>query len=115
MKTYSIIIGAILLVVFTGITTWIISRIYFIPQTVYVSRTGFEEPSFAFQFLRIMGSSVYQQADIKECIETASHIKEGDFESWCNAWSKVAKRLHAEADIAFKEGHDQSALELYLR
>lgn len=113
MKKYLVI--TTLLITLTGIITWIISRTYCIPQTVYVSRTGFEEPSFAFQFLRIMGSSVYQQADIKECIETASHITEGNFESWCNAWSQIAKHLHAQADNALKNKHHQSALELYLR
>lgn len=115
MKIYNKIFSTLFLIICTSIITAIISRTYCIPQAIYRAQIGFDEPSFAFQFLRIMGSAVYQQADIKECTETASHIKEGDFESWCKAWSKIAKRLHSEADNVFKKNNNQSALELYLR
>jgi len=115
MKIRSTLIWALLLIIFTCIATLIIARMYTSPQIRYISRVGFDEPLFEFQSLRIIGSSVYQQADIGECIETASHIEENNFESWCNAWSSTAKRLHAQADIALKEHHDISASELYLR
>lgn len=115
MKIYTTIFGALLLILLTTITTWIVYQRSITPQTIYVTRTGFEEPSFAFQFLRIIGSTASQQADVGECFETVSHINEGDFESWSIAWSAIAQRLHAQADAAFEEGHAQSALELYLR
>ncbi len=115
MKIRSALVCVFLPIIFTCIATLFISRMYVTPQIQYISRTGFEEPSFKFQFLRIIGSSVYQQADIGECIETASRIEESNFESWCRAWSSTAKRLHAQADIALKERHNLSASELYLR
>lgn len=115
MKPYALICWMLCVAAFSSITTWVISRAYSIPQIIYSSRIGFEDPSFAFQFLRIIGSSVYQQADIGECYETASHIEEKNFESWCSAWSATAERLHAAADATLKEGNHQSALELYLR
>ena len=41
----------------------------------------FEEPQFAFQFLRIVGAAASRQADIGESFATANRIVDGDFES----------------------------------
>jgi hypothetical protein len=44
----------------------------------------FQNPSFSFQLLRIIGQTYYGGAEIGECLSTAYHIKEGDIESWYN-------------------------------
>jgi hypothetical protein len=42
---------------------------------------------------RAIGYTVYDGADIGECLATAARIKEGDFESWHTEWTKTAQRV----------------------
>jgi len=42
---------------------------------------------------RAIGYTVYDGADIGECLATAARIKEGDFESWHTGWTKTAQRV----------------------
>jgi hypothetical protein len=63
-------------------------------------RLVFEDQTFSFELLRTIGDAPYGGADIGECLVTASHIREGDFESWHEQWSKTARRVHALADSA---------------
>lgn len=53
----------------------------------------FEDPSFSFELLRVMGYSEYGTADIGECVTTARRIKDGDFESWYSEWYETAQRI----------------------
>jgi esterase/lipase len=62
-----------------------------------------------------MGFSVYQGADIGECLVTAKQINNGDFESWYNQWHKIAVRIHAIADECNNKKHYESAKSAYLR
>jgi len=50
-----------------------------------------------------------------ENVSTAYRIKEGDFESWYEEWSKTAKRIHTYADDCLSKGHMISARDAYLR
>jgi len=75
----------------------------------------FEDQTFSFELLRTVSYAPYGGADIGECLVTASHIRQGDFESWHEQWSKTARRVHALADSALQHGQRVSAREAYLR
>jgi dTDP-4-dehydrorhamnose 3,5-epimerase-like enzyme len=67
------------------------------------------------QLLRAIGGTYYKGADIGECLSTAYRIKEGDFESWCTEWLKIAKRVHKYADDdCLATNHKISTREAYL-
>ena len=78
-------------------------------------RIVFEDQTFSFELLRTIGYAPYGGADIGECLVTASQIREGNFESWYEQWSKTARRVHALADSALQQGKRVSAREAYLR
>ena len=42
----------------------------------------FSDPEFAFELRRTLSAAYAGEADIGECLATASRIREGDFESW---------------------------------
>lgn len=75
----------------------------------------FNDPSFSFQLLRVIGSTYYGGADVGEALSTAYRIKEGDFESWYTEWSKTAQRVKEFGDKSLSFGHRLSACESYLR
>jgi pimeloyl-ACP methyl ester carboxylesterase len=78
-------------------------------------RLVFEDQTFSFELLRTVSYAPYGGADLGECLVTASHIRQGDFESWHEQWSKTARRVHALADDALQQGQRVSAREAYLR
>jgi len=75
----------------------------------------FQQPMFDGQLLRLISDTYLGSADIGECLITASHIKEGNFESWHAEWDKTADRLYEEATRFEAEGHLISAREAYIR
>lgn len=80
----------------------------------------FEDPQFSFQMLRALGGAVCGASDIGECLSTGYRIKEGDFESWHDEWSKTAERIHKFADGCVMgankvKAREVSAREAYLR
>lgn len=75
----------------------------------------FNDQSFSFQLLHAMSYTRYRGADIGECLATASKIKEGDFESWFDAWHMTATRLEKQADESFNNRQYHSARDTYLR
>lgn len=75
----------------------------------------FKNPSFSFQFLRVIGSAASRQADVGECIATADRIGDGDFESWTIQWMHTAARVEAAAQKSEQDGHVISAADAYLR
>jgi len=78
-------------------------------------KVRFEDPQFAFQFLRVLGSAASHLADVGECFATAAHIVEGDFESWTRAWTRTAERVESIADACVAKGHRVSAGDSYMR
>lgn len=56
-----------------------------------------------------------RQADVGECLQTASHINTSDVDSWAREWTATAERLRLLADNAEREGFTVSAGEFYLR
>jgi dienelactone hydrolase len=75
----------------------------------------FNDQSFSFQLLHVMSYTPYFGADIGECLSTASRIKEGDFESWFEAWNRTASRVENFAAEAFEKRQYHSARASYLR
>lgn len=75
----------------------------------------FNDESFDFQLTRHLSYSPAQMADINECLMTAQHIQNGNFESWYDQWNKTARRVHAVALQALKDGHTASAHSAFLR
>ncbi len=55
------------------------------------------------------------QADVDECLETASRINPADPDSWAEEWTKTADRLLAIAQEAEKKNHIISAGQAYMR
>jgi alpha-beta hydrolase superfamily lysophospholipase len=78
-------------------------------------KVRFEDPQFAFQFLRVLGSAASHLADVGECFATAARIVEGDFESWTRAWTRTAERVEFIADACAAKGHRVSAGDSYMR
>lgn len=78
-------------------------------------RVYFQHPTFAFEFLRVLGESTYGGADINECFLTAARIQDGDYESWFQEWNRTAHRLRAIAEDCRARGHEVSAREAFFR
>ena len=72
----------------------------------------FQDPTFSFQLLRVIGETYYKGADIGECLSTAYRIKEGDFESWHQEWLKTAERVNKYAYESLAAGHTVSDVKL---
>ena len=75
----------------------------------------FKDPNFSFEFLRVLGKSIYGGSDINECFVTASRINEGDGESWFQEWNRTAERICRIAENCLAQGHTVSAREAFLR
>jgi len=75
----------------------------------------FQDESFTFEFIRVLGSAYGGGADLGECIQTALRIKEGDDESWFLEWSKTANRINDLAKKFQREGHIEAARSAYFR
>ncbi|KEF52229.1 uncharacterized protein A1O9_11856 [Exophiala aquamarina CBS 119918] len=79
------------------------------------STKTFKDGYFDYNFAKFLGLATYSGAEIAECFETAARIKDGDVESWVEAWTSTARRVEAYADNAIKGGHKVSAMEAWLR
>jgi pimeloyl-ACP methyl ester carboxylesterase len=75
----------------------------------------FQDQAFSFELLRAVGYTVYNGADIGECLATATRIKEGDFESWHTEWSRTAQRVQKIAEHCVHREHTLSARNAFLR
>jgi len=75
----------------------------------------FADESYAFEWVRTVGSAYFGGADLIECLETAGRIAEGDGESWYREWLETAERVHGLAEESRASGHAVSAREAYLR
>ena len=75
----------------------------------------FDDEDFDGQLLRAVSYTAYGGADIGECFETAGRIKEGDRDSWYEAWTKTADRMKANAEESLKGGHTSSARRAFMR
>lgn len=75
----------------------------------------FTDREFAFELQRTLGASYSGEADIGECLPTASWIWEGDFESWYSEWNRTADNFRTAGDESLAAGHRVTAMEAYYR
>lgn len=75
----------------------------------------FNQPAFDGQLLRVISHTYTGCADIGECLATASHIEEGNFDSWYEEWVKAANQLFSIAHESEEKGHLVTACQSYLR
>ncbi len=75
----------------------------------------FTDPEFAFELQRTLGATYAGEADIGECLATASRITEGDFESWYSEWNRTAETFRRAGDESLATGHRVTAMEAYYR
>ena len=86
-----------------------------LPRTRLVVPVTERDQTFSFELLRAIGYTVYDGADIGECLATAARIKEGDFESWHTEWTRTAQRVQKIAEDCVAGDHTISARKAYLR
>ena len=58
----------------------------------------FEDQTYHFQTLRLLGNEPYGGSDTEEVLETIKHIRAGDAQGWYTAWSATAERTLALAE-----------------
>ena len=71
--------------------------------------------NFDYQFVRTMGCTTYNGAEIGECYETASRIEDEKEDSYTEAWRVTAERVEAVARKSLAGAHLVSAREAFLR
>ncbi|HUU75371.1 MAG TPA: alpha/beta fold hydrolase [Methanoregulaceae archaeon] len=75
----------------------------------------FTDREFAFELNRTLAAAYAGEADIGECLATASRINEGDLESWYSEWKKTADHFRAAGDESLAAEHRVTAREAYYR
>jgi len=75
----------------------------------------FTDPEFAFELRRTLSATYSGEADLGECLATASRIQECEFESWYREWNRTADHFRKAADKSLAQGHNVSAREAYYR
>ncbi|ORX86868.1 alpha/beta-hydrolase [Basidiobolus meristosporus CBS 931.73] len=75
----------------------------------------FKDPTFEFEFIRLLGYAPFDGADIAECVATALRITDGDFESWYREWCDTAQQVKAQGMAASRHGDEVGARNAFLR
>ncbi len=75
----------------------------------------FRDPEFAFELRRTLSATYSGEADLGECLYTASRITDGDFESWHREWYAMAEHFKNAGDQSLAQGHNVSARDSYYR
>ena len=70
---------------------------------------------FSYQLNRILSQSRFGGGEIFECIEAASRITPGDFESFHDSWAQVGNEALALAEENVEKGNLITARDAYLR
>ncbi|KAH8680734.1 Alpha/Beta hydrolase protein [Xylariales sp. PMI_506] len=73
------------------------------------------DESFNFEVLRALGLTRYAGADVGEVLQAAASLKPGDFESFHDAFYKIAVRVRSQADLIDASRHPVSARDAYFR
>lgn len=75
-----------------------------------------ENYMWSYQLARILGhTTVYGGSQYSECLEAASRITLGDYNSWFIEWNRLGDRVLAQANAAMEQGNFESARVHYLR
>lgn len=75
----------------------------------------FQDPFTDLAFLVTLSKHAFEGSEIGECYCAAAQIREGDVQSWREAWSTLAEKVEALARSAEAKGHWVSARQCYLR
>jgi len=75
----------------------------------------FDTYSWSFNLIRLISQAHFGGAQFSEVYETATRIREGDRDSWYEAWSVTAGRVEGLAQDAEGAQHHVSARSLYQR
>lgn len=78
-------------------------------------RLYFDNEDMDFNLMWVLGQASAGGAELGECMQVASQIRDGDPESWVSEWTKAGQRLKAQAQAAEQAHHQVSASEAYLR
>jgi dienelactone hydrolase len=70
---------------------------------------------FEFEILRNLGLARYGGSDVSEVLKAAASLKTGDFESFHDAFEKLAVRIQKQADAINADKHKISARDAYFR
>ncbi|KAM0522380.1 hypothetical protein ACHAPE_001969 [Trichoderma viride] len=70
---------------------------------------------FNFEYLRVLGTSPFQGAEVGECLEAAHKIRSNDPESWYRAWSEAALKSEEIAETALRTRDREAARWAFLR
>jgi len=75
----------------------------------------FQDPFTDLGFLVTLSKHAFGGSEIGECYSAAAQIREGDVQSWRDAWSTLAEKVEALATSAEAKGHRVSAKQSCLR
>ncbi len=75
----------------------------------------FKQEDFEFSTEILLGSAPFGAAEVGEVLATTAKIEDGDYESWCEAWTATAERVEGEAAAAEAAGHRLTAWARHLR
>ena len=75
----------------------------------------FDDPNMDLFFLAALGWGKSGGLDVGEAFEIASHITDGDADSWIRAFEQQAKLLDAQADVWAARGWIRAAGEMRLK
>ena len=75
----------------------------------------FKSTFFNFEYTRVLTTIPFGGAEIGECLDAATQIKNDDPESWHRAWYTQAERAETLAHAAASRGDAISARDAYLR
>jgi pimeloyl-ACP methyl ester carboxylesterase/ketosteroid isomerase-like protein len=75
----------------------------------------FQDSFTDFAFLVTLSKQAFKGSEIGECYSAAAQIREGDVQSWREAWSTLGEKVEALARGAEAKGHRVSARQCYLR
>ena len=75
----------------------------------------FKHDDFEFTTEILLGSAAFDAADVGEVLATVAEIKDGDFDSWCEAWTATADPGRGRGRAAEAAGHRATAFGRHLR
>lgn len=75
----------------------------------------FKSEFFDFEFLRVIGTAPVQGAEVGECLEAVSRIRDGDINSWYNVWTDLASRAQRLGEDALQANDREAAKWAFFR
>jgi hypothetical protein len=78
-------------------------------------RRFFEDEGFEFLTLVALGAAPYRLSEVGEVLATVGEVKDGDMQSWFDAWMGSGERAERIAKEAERSGRRQTARDAHLR